>query len=181
MRGWQLGIILFFAAVLAGCSTSKSAADQRAEVRAVGRESIQILPTAGQLAYCLAFTASESGVVRQLTMPPDRMSVPCPEGQPVGGLVYKIPAREGKVKIYLLFSDQQLKADPIAAQVYELASSGRAVTVMDLRAPGKVQLGMLEFTPAAGPAAQAVEGDAVTRDAGAGDAASPADTADTPR
>ncbi len=45
MRGRQLGILLFFAAALAGgssCSSSKSTADQRAEVRAVGRESIQI-------------------------------------------------------------------------------------------------------------------------------------------
>ncbi|HSN97741.1 MAG TPA: hypothetical protein VLS89_05560, partial [Candidatus Nanopelagicales bacterium] len=91
-------------------------------------------------------------------------------GQPIGGLTYRIPAAEGKVRIYVLFSDQPVKADPIAAQVYEVASTGRLVTAMDLRVPGKVQVEALEFTPSAGDVAEAVQGDAVTRDAGAEEA-----------
>lgn len=177
MRVLPLGLIL--AAALAGCGEKTApTGDPRVELRQLGPESIQLLPAAGQFPFCLVFTASETGVVRRLTMPPDRMSVPCEAGQPIGGLTYKIPAREGKVKVYVLFSDQQVKADPIGTQVFELVSAKRPVSLIDMRVPGRAQLGTLEFTPSASVAGEAVQGGAVTRDGGEPDGAS--DTASAP-
>jgi hypothetical protein len=166
---WALGLVL--AAALPACSKPADSAGRRAEIKQVGPASVQLLPAAGQLPFCLAFTASERGVVRQLTMPPDRLAVPCAQGEPIGGLTYRIPPEEGKVRIYVLFSDQPIKADPIGEQVYEVGSAGRPLIGMDLRAPGKVHLETLEFAPSADAAEAAIVGDAVTRDAGGGGAA----------
>jgi hypothetical protein len=109
-----------------------------------------IVPAEHQPPYCLAFTASELSVVRQLTMNPENESLPCPAGEPVGGTDYRIPAAEGKVRVYLVFSDRKLDAGPIAAQIRELGRSG-GLTAMDLRAPGQVLLETLAFDPAAAP------------------------------
>jgi hypothetical protein len=134
--------------LLVACSSRPAGqAAQRAELRAVGPASVEVVPAAGQLPYCLLFTASERGVVRHLTMTPERRSVPCKAGEPVGGVTYRIPPEEGKVRLYLLLSDQALVAAPLATQIHEVASRGRPVTVMDLRAPGQVQIATLEFSP----------------------------------
>jgi hypothetical protein len=140
---WGAALLL----VVACSSRPAGPAAQRAELRPSGPASIEVLPAAGQLPYCLLFSASERGVVRHLTMTPERRSVPCKAGEPVGGVTYRIPPEEGKVRLYLLFSDQALGADALATQIHEVASRGRAVTVMDLRAPGQVQITTLEFTP----------------------------------
>ncbi|HSN98476.1 MAG TPA: hypothetical protein VLS89_09260, partial [Candidatus Nanopelagicales bacterium] len=108
MKRWWIGVVV--AAALPACSQPSGSGNGRAEVRAVGPTSVQIVPASGQLPYCLVFTASERKVIRQLTMPPDRQALPCPAGQPIGGLTYRIPAAEGKVRIYVLFSDQPVKA-----------------------------------------------------------------------
>ncbi|AKT44217.1 hypothetical protein [Chondromyces crocatus] len=175
MKGWWFAVVL--AAALPSCSRSGGSGSHRAEVKPVGPESVQIVPASGQLPYCLAFTVSEHRVIRQLTMAADRQAVPCSANEPIAGLTYRIPAEEGKVRVIVLFSDQPVKADPIAAQIFEIASVGRQVTAFDLRVPGKVVLETLHFTPSSGVPSDAVEGDAVVSDAGAaGDGAPVNDT-----
>lgn len=105
-------------------------------------------------------------------MAPSRQAVPCSADTPISGLTFRIPAEEGKVQILVVFSDQPVKADPIAAQVFEFASAKRQITPFDLRVPGKVVLESVEFTPSSDPSPDAVEGDTVTRDAGIPDDAS---------
>ena len=118
----------------------------RATLQAVGPASIKILPSERQPPYCLAFTVAEKGAVRQLTMTPTNESIPCSAGEPVGGTEYRIPPSEGKVRVYVVFSDRKLDATPIGLQVHELGR-GVGLTAMDLRAPGQVLLETLEFDP----------------------------------
>ena len=73
-------------------------------------------------------------------------SIPCGAGEPVGGTEYRIPPSEGKVRVYVIFSDCKLDATPIGLQVHELGK-GVGLTAMDLRAPGQVLLETLEFDP----------------------------------
>ncbi len=111
-----------------------------------GRESLELVPVAGTPSYCLVFSIAESGVVRQLTMNADDASTHCEPGKPIGGQPFRIPAHEGKVRIYTIFSDQKLAAPPIAEQVRELGSK-RDLSAFDLRAPGRVITDTLEFVP----------------------------------
>jgi hypothetical protein len=132
--------------LLAACSSGRDADASRATLRPVGPAQVEILPAEHQPPFCLAFTVSERGVVRQLTMTPQNESIPCPAGEPVGGTSYRMPPAEGKVRIHLVFSDRALDATPIGLQVHELAHSP-GFSAMDLRAPGQVRLATLEFEP----------------------------------
>ncbi len=138
-------LVLLVAACAPRASGSTEAAP-RATIQAVGPASIKILPAERQPPYCLAFTASEHGIVRQLTMTAANESVPCAAGEPLGGTEYRIPPGEGKVKVYVVFSDRKLDALPVGVQIHELGKGG-SLTAMDLRAPGQVVLETLEFEP----------------------------------
>ena len=136
--------------LIAACSPGRPDAREnarRATIQVTGPASIKILPSEHQPPYCLAFTVSEAGVVRQLTMTPTNESTACPAGEPIGGTEYRIPPGEGKVRIHVVFSDRKLDATPVAAQVHELGKSA-GFSAMDLRAPGQVLLETLEFSPA---------------------------------
>jgi hypothetical protein len=135
-------------AVALGCKERSTEPVRHVELRRVGGESIELVPLAGTPSNCLVFSASQSGVVRQLTMNEDNTSVDCTPGQPIGKTPFRIPAREGKVRIYAVFSDQKLTAGPIAEQIEELGRKPE-VTMLDLRAPGHVVGDMIEFTPEA--------------------------------
>jgi hypothetical protein len=139
------GALALLTVVLAACSPSRPAT-RRAAIQATGPASIKIVPGEGQPPFCLAFTVSEKGVVRQLTMSPENLSFPCKAGEPVGGVEYRIPPAEGKVRIHVIFSDRKLDAAPLAAQVNEMGASP-GFSAMDLRAPGKVVLETLEWSP----------------------------------
>jgi hypothetical protein len=159
-KTWIAALPLLFASA---CSKPASPPERRAELQQVGPSSVKVLPAAGQLPYCLLFTASERGVVRQLAPDKDASdpkAVPCKAGEPVGGATYRIPPREGRVRLFLLFSDQPLGAGAVAYQVHEVATSGRQLTAMDLRAPGQVQIETLEFTPSAAAAPSGAAGGA---------------------
>ena len=142
---------------------------------ATGPASIEILPSAGQPPYCLVFTVSEKGIVRQLTMSPSNESIPCAAGQPIGGTAYRIPPAEGKVRVHVILSDRKLDATPIAGQVRELGRSP-GFSAMDLRAPGRVVLETLRVRQPSELGGQlrqpeqapAVAQPAVTRDAPSG-------------
>lgn len=165
MRRWIPCLIAL--ALGASCSRPEGQRNRRAEIREEGPAMLKIVPAADQLPFCLVFTASERGVVRQLTMMAEGLSVPCAAGEPIGGITYRIPPEEGKVRIYVVFSDQAMKASPIATQIHALFTSGQLLTAMDLRAPGAVYLEMLEFTPSG----EAAEIEVV----GSGDASPPPD------
>jgi hypothetical protein len=127
----------------------QAASAHRVELRKVGGELVELVPLEGTPPNCLAFSISESGVVRQLTMNPENTSLACAPGRPMGEGPFRIPAREGKVRIYVLFADRPLEAQPIAEQIHEL--SGKPdLGVLDLRAPGRIVTDMVEFAPEAG-------------------------------
>ncbi len=143
----KLGLgVLSSCAMIAGCPQS-AAPPHRAEIRQLTGNSAQIIPTAGQLPYCLVFTTSASGLIRQLTMSHDDRSIECPADRPIGGVRYRFPVDEGRVRILVLFSDRKLDAGSVAEQIVEKGSAS-ALSATDLRLPGRANSEVLEFTPA---------------------------------
>lgn len=131
-------------ALLAGCARS-GVPTQRMELRRISGDTVQFVPTEGQMQYCLVFTHSGKGVVRQLTMSKSNVSVRCPAGEPVLGQAYRIPAEEGPVKIHIFFSDQRLEAASVANQLNEMAAP--SFNPIDFRLPGKVVVETIDFIP----------------------------------
>ena len=129
---------------LAACSRTNTPA-HRVEIRKISGDTVQIVPNDGQMQYCLVFTHSGKGVVRQLTMSRNNVSVKCPADEPVLGQAYKIPVEEGPVKINVFFSDQRLEAASVANQLTEMASM--SFSPIDFRLPGKVVVEILDFIP----------------------------------
>ena len=107
--GWLFGCFLL---VVGSCNQRAQPTVQHVELRKTERESLELVPVAGTPSYCLVFSIAESGVVRQLTMNADDASTHCEPGKPIGGQPFRIPAHEGKVRIYTIFSDQKLAAPP---------------------------------------------------------------------
>src|SRR5215475_10003928 len=97
-RRWSALFLLAF-----GCKEPAQTV-HRVELRKVNGELVELVPLPGTPPHCLAFSIAQ-GVVRQLTMNPENTSVECAPGKPMGGERFRIPAREGKVRIYVLFSD----------------------------------------------------------------------------
>jgi hypothetical protein len=122
----------------------------RAEIRSVGGSTVEIVPTPGQLPYCLLYTLSERGVIRQLTMTRENRSIKCDTGKPIANTSFLIPATEGKVKAYVIFSDKRIQAGPVGQQLYELRDKER-ITAIDMRLPGRVFVETLEFMPKEAP------------------------------
>jgi hypothetical protein len=140
---WVLAVL----AVGAGCSgNTKQAAPPRAELRSVSGSTVEVLPTAEQLPYCLLYTLSDKGVIRQLTMTRENRSIRCEAGKPIANTSFRIPANEGNVKVYVIFSDERIQAGPIAQQLFELKNQPR-ISAMDLRLPGRVFVETLDFAP----------------------------------
>jgi hypothetical protein len=145
------GSVLVPAALVAvlGCGKpSPAPSAQRVELVQKGPAQVELVPAAGQPPYCLVFTVAEGGrPIRHLTALEDKLSPDCPSGQPIAGNVFRIPPREGKVKIYVIFSDRALEVDSISRQIDDLVSQEQPITAMDLRAPGRVVVETLEFSP----------------------------------
>jgi hypothetical protein len=144
IRG-PIGALLLVA--FAGCARQPQA-PARVELRRISGDTIQLVPTEGQLPYCLAFTHSQHGVTRQLTISKTNVSVQCPVGQPVLGQSYRVPVEEGKVHVFVLLSDQRLQAASVVDQITEMDKP--SFTPMDLRLPGRVIVETIDFTPVAG-------------------------------
>jgi hypothetical protein len=132
-------------AAACGRSAPSAQAPRRMEIRKVTGTTVQFIPAADQLPYCLVYTQSDKGVTRQLTMTSGNTSVPCPAGEPVMGVRFRIPVDEGRVRIQVLFSDQRIQAALLASQLVEMAKP--TFNPMDLRLPGHVVLESLEFEP----------------------------------
>ena len=134
----------------AGCQQeTKAAAAARAEVKSLGGSTVEFIPKEGQHPYCLLFTVSEKGIIRQLTMTRENRSIRCEAGKRIFNSSFRIPAEEGKVHAYIFFSDQRIQAGSLAQQLYDLRDKPR-VSAMDFRLPGAVAVEMLEFVPQAG-------------------------------
>lgn len=145
----KLGCCLLAVGFLSGCPEKRSPL-RRAELHRLGGNTIELVPTEGQLPYCLIFTTSGRGVIRQLTMTRENRSVPCEAGKAIGGTTYRIPIDEGAIKVVIFFSDRKLNATSIAEQIVEM--TGRSsFNAMDLRLPGQVNTEVLEFSPEEAP------------------------------
>lgn len=137
-------VATFAMAGLCACARSGSPAN-RVEIRRISGDTLQIIPNEGQMPYCLVFTHSGKGVVRQLTMSKNNTSVKCPAGAPVLGQAYRVPVEEGPVKIHVLFSDQRLEAASVANQLNDM--SNVSFNPIDFRLPGRVLVETLDFIP----------------------------------
>src|SRR4051812_36867806 len=110
MRIPLFSALFSLAALSSGCPTKPTGdLPHRLELRKVSANLVELVPRPGAPPNCLAFSVAENGVIRQLTMNADNRSVHCEPGQPIGGVPFRIPANEGKTKIYVFFSDQSLK------------------------------------------------------------------------
>jgi hypothetical protein len=133
-----------------GCTQEqKPAVPTRAELKTLSGSTVEIIPKEGQHPYCMLFTVSEKGIIRQLTMTRENRSIKCDAGKRIYNSSFRIPVEEGKVRAYIFFSDQRIQAGSVAQQLYDLRDKER-VTAMDFRLPGSVTVEMLEFTPKAG-------------------------------
>jgi hypothetical protein len=148
MTRWTWAVALV--ALGAGCTQQqKPAVSARAEVKSLGGSTVEFIPQEGQHPYCLLYTVSEKGVIRQLTMTRENRSIKCEPGKRIYNSSFRIPVEEGKVKAYIFFSDQRIQAGSVAQQLYDVREKPR-LTAMDFRLPGSVTVEMLEFTPQAG-------------------------------
>jgi hypothetical protein len=133
-----------------GCQQEqKPVVPTRAELRAVSGSTVELIPKEGQHPYCMLFTVSEKGIIRQLTMTRENRSIKCPAGKRIYNSSFRVPVEEGKIRAYIIFSDQRIQAGSVAQQLYDLRDKER-VTAMDFRLPGSVAVEMLEFTPKEG-------------------------------
>ena len=150
MTRWAWAVAVL---VLAGGCTrdDKAAAPSRAQIRKVSGATMEVVPNEGQFPYCLLFTVSEKGVIRQLTMTRENRSIKCDPGKPIANTSFRVPTQEGKVRVYVIFSDQRIQAGSVAQQLYELRDRPR-VTGFDFRLPGQASVENLEFIPEEGGA-----------------------------
>ncbi|MHA7633117.1 hypothetical protein [Corallococcus sp. M7] len=146
--GWLTVMVL--GAGFVGCDDAKPPAKVvRALVKRTGLATMEIIPVEGQLPYCLLFTTSEKGVIRQLTLTRENRSIRCEANRPIANTHFRVPVQEGKVRVYVFFSDEPVQANWVARQLYELRDRER-ITAMDLRLPGRIFVETLEFTPETG-------------------------------
>ncbi|HVG63223.1 MAG TPA: hypothetical protein VNA24_31960 [Hyalangium sp.] len=144
---WAVAVLV----LVAGCTEdkSKSGPPARAQLRKVSGSTIEVVPAEGQLPYCLVYTVSQNGIIRQLTMSRENRSVKCEAGKPISNTSFRVPTQEGPVKVYVLFSDQRVHAGSIAQQIVDKQGQER-MTAMDFRLPGQAFLERLDFTPEEG-------------------------------
>jgi hypothetical protein len=133
-----------------GCQQQqKPAVAPRAEIKTLSGSTVEFIPKEGQHPYCMLFTVSEKGIIRQLTMTRENRSIKCDAGKRIYNSSFRVPVEEGKIRAYIFFSDQRIQAGSVAQQLEDLRDKPR-VTAMDFRLPGSVMVEMLEFTPKAG-------------------------------
>jgi hypothetical protein len=139
------GLVLS-AVFAAGCTAPPSAPPHRAELRRTGGTTFELVPTAGQYPFCLAYTVTKAGLTRQLTMSAKNQSFECPAAQPVGHHAFKVPLEDGPVKVMVFFTSQAVNAGSVSQQIIE-ASNRQQLTALNLRLPGSVAIDSLDFAP----------------------------------
>ncbi|MCP3103333.1 hypothetical protein LZ198_31070 [Myxococcus sp. K15C18031901] len=165
MKRWSW--LLAMVVLGSGCHEGrKDDRPTRAKIRKTGPATMEVIPQDGQLPYCMLYTVSEKGVIRQLTLTRENRSIRCDADKPVAHTSFRVPVQEGKVKVYIFFSDDRIPAGPVAQQLYDLRANER-INAMDLRLPGRVFVETLEFTPEDGSAGANDEGGGIaTQDIG---------------
>ncbi len=149
MTRWT-GAVAVVALMSAGCKQEQpSTVATRAELKTMGGSTVEFIPKEGQHPYCLLYTVSEKGVIRQLTMTRENRSIKCDAGKPIYNSSFRVPVEEGKVRAYIFFSDQRINAGSVAQQLFDLRDKPK-LTAMDFRLPGSVSVETLEFMPQAG-------------------------------
>jgi hypothetical protein len=149
MTRWPWAVAVLVLGVACTDDKSKSGPPARSQLRKVSGSAIEIVPTEGQLPYCLVYTVSQKGVIRQLTMTRENRSIKCAAGKPIANASFRVPTQEGPVKVYIFFSDQRIQAGSVAQQIMDVQNKER-MTAMDFRLPGQAFVEMLEFTPEEG-------------------------------
>ena len=147
MTRWSWAVAVLALGV--GCSKGSEAPPTRAQVRKVSGSTMEVVPTEGQLPYCLLYTVSQKGVIRQLTMTRENRSIKCDANKPIANTSFRIPAQEGPVHVYIIFTNERVQAGSVAQQLFELQGRDR-VTGMDFRLPGQASVERLDFTPEEG-------------------------------
>jgi hypothetical protein len=149
MTRWT-GLVTVMALGMVACNESKPPPKVvRASVKRTGPATMEVIPAEGQLPYCMLFTMSEKGVIRQLTLTRENRSIKCDANRPVANTSFRVPVQEGQVRVYIFFSDDRIPAGSVAQQLYDLRDRER-VTAMDLRLPGRVFVETLDFSPETG-------------------------------
>jgi hypothetical protein len=149
MTRWPWAVAVLVLGLACTDDKSKGGPPARAQLRKVSGSTIEIVPTEGQLPYCLVYTVSRKGIIRQLTMTRENRSIKCDSGKPIANTSFRVPTQEGPVKVYIFFSDQRVQAGSVAQQLMDIQNKER-MTAMDFRLPGQAFVEMLEFTPEEG-------------------------------
>jgi hypothetical protein len=134
-----LGFSLF------GCENRAPPVAHRIDLRETPGELVELVPKEGNPPYCLVYSIAERGTIRQLTMNEENESFDCPAGVAVGHIGFRIPKKEGKARIYVIFSDQKLSAATVAQQINDLGTPN--FSTLDLRVPGKAVSDVIEYAP----------------------------------
>lgn len=133
---------------LVGCGKAEPPARvQRVALTQKSPNTFELVPATDQPPYCHVFTTTATGVIWLQTPTQDQMSIDCPAGQTITGVPLRVPKHEGKVKVYVIFSDRRLEAGPLQMQIQEAVQQHKTVSAVDLRAPGRVLVELVEFTP----------------------------------
>jgi hypothetical protein len=149
MTRWPWAVAVLVLGIACTDDKSRGGPPARAQLRKVSGSTIEIVPTDGQLPYCLVYTVSQKGIIRQLTMTRENRSIKCDSGKPIANTSFRVPTQEGPVKVYVFFSDQRIQAGSVAQQLMDVQNKER-MTAMDFRLPGQAFVEMLEFTPEEG-------------------------------
>lgn len=185
MNRWLKLPVTALLCAASSCEDSEGPRGARVEVKQLTGNTFELLPTTVAVPmdkdgnrYCLAFTQSETGIIRQLTMTTENKSVRCAPGRPIGNVHFRIPPDEGAVQVHVFFSDRKLNAGSIAAQLYD-HKGDPSFHPMNLRLPGGVVVETLRFEPRQtvqpsptmgaeiGPAGEIRDGGTVDADTGA--------------
>jgi len=136
---------LLFGLSLLGCENRAAPGAHRVELRQTPGELVELVPKEGSPPYCLVYSIAERGTIRQLTMNEENQSFDCSAGVAIGGTGFRIPKKEGKARIFVIFSDQKLSAATVAQQINDLGTPN--FSALDLRLPGKAVTEVIEYTP----------------------------------
>lgn len=132
--------------VVCSCAKAPELPMERVALRSLDNERFELIPSPGQLPYCLVYSVSSQGVTRQMTMSAQNVSFECPAGLPIGGHPFRVLPAEGEVAVHVLFSSQPVQAASLTQQLMELGQR-QQLSAMDFRVPGALAIQTLKFAP----------------------------------
>jgi hypothetical protein len=145
-RGHWVSLALLLVMCKKNDTVKESSRLNRVALTRIDREQFALVPSEGQHPYCIVYSVSERGLIRQLTMPEDDQSLGCPANQPIGGTTYRVPAIDGKTRLFFLMSSTPLKVSSVTRQLLEVKDKS-GLNVFDFRLPGAATLDVVTFDP----------------------------------